>query len=193
MKKTIKVIVMIFLLLKYQPFLWFYWYKRDNLNGDLKHYLKHFNFFSNSIFAVVYLLQKIPEFRNLFYFRYPFSSFLRKFYGGVCELYFFLDSKSVGKGLIIWHGYSTSINAISIGENCEIWQNVTIGKKSTLKIPDKPIIGNNVKICANSVVIGPIKIGNNVTIGAGTVVTKNVPDNCIVVGNPSRIIEKKSI
>lgn len=46
---------------------------------------------------------------------------------------------------------------------------------------------------ANAVVIGNITIGNNVIIGAGAVVTKNVPDNCIVVGNPSYILKENGV
>ena len=42
---------------------------------------------------------------------------------------------------------------------------------------------------ANALVFGGIRIGNNVTVGAGSVVTKDVPDNCVVVGNPARIIQ----
>lgn len=52
-----------------------------------------------------------------------------------------------------------------------------------------PTFGDDVLIGANAVVIGDIKIGNNVKIGAGAVITKNVPDNCTVIGNPMRIIE----
>ena len=56
---------------------------------------------------------------------------------------------------------------------------------------DTPSFGDNVSVYANAVVIGNISIGNNVSIGAGAVVTKPVPDNCTVVGNPMRIIKKK--
>ena len=52
----------------------------------------------------------------------------------------------------------------------------------------KSIIGNNVYIAANSTVIGGIEIGDNVIIGAGSVVTKDVPSNSVVVGNPARVI-----
>ena len=45
-------------------------------------------------------------------------------------------------------------------------------------------------INVNSCVFGKIKIGNNVVIGAGTVLKKSVPDNCVVIGNPARIIKK---
>lgn len=57
----------------------------------------------------------------------------------------------------------------------------------------RPIIGDNVTIFANSVVIGGITIGDNSQIGAGSVVIRDVPDNCIVAGNPARIIRKNGI
>lgn len=53
-----------------------------------------------------------------------------------------------------------------------------------------PTIGNNVTIFANSVVVGPIKIGDNVTVGACTFINKNIPDNYTVLGNPAKIIKK---
>lgn len=52
-----------------------------------------------------------------------------------------------------------------------------------------PNIGNDVEFGANCYVIGNISIGNNVRIGAGAVVTKDVPDNCIVAGVPAKIIK----
>lgn len=185
-----KRILYLLLSIKYVPFIiGLNIFKDISLKEDILHYSKYFGFRYNYYFTMVYLLEKIHEFRNVYFFRNPKFSFLSYIYPGVKSLYFFINSNQVGKGLVLWHGFSTVVNAISIGDNCEIWQNVTIGKKSTKAIADKPIIGNNVKICANSVVIGPIKIGNNVTIGAGAVVTKSIPDNSIVVGNPARIIK----
>jgi len=76
-----------------------------------------------------------------------------------------------------------------IGTNCIIYANVTIGgKKNGGK--EFPKIGNNVKIYSNSVIIGKIKIGNNVIIGAGSVVLSDIDDNCIVVGNPAKVIKQ---
>ena len=46
---------------------------------------------------------------------------------------------------------------------------------------------------AGSIVMGPVKIGDNVTVGAGAVVTKDVPDNCVVAGNPAVVISHKII
>lgn len=94
-----------------------------------------------------------------------------------------------GKNLMIWHGFSTIVNAQKIGDNCEIWQQVTIGNKLN-EDGVRPKIGNNVKICAGSIIIGDVSIGDNVIIGAGSVVTHNVPANTIVAGVPAKIIKQ---
>jgi len=75
-----------------------------------------------------------------------------------------------------------------IGKNATIWQQVTIGSSGG----GTPYIGDNCKIGAGAKILGGIRIGNNVTIGANTVVTKDVPDNCLVVGSQMRVIEHHS-
>lgn len=82
------------------------------------------------------------------------------------------------------YGIVVSHNA-EIGKNCVIFQNVTIGEGNG----GAPVIGDNCFIGANAIVIGNIKVGNNVKIGAGTVVSVDVPDNSTVVGCKCRIIE----
>ncbi|QNF30874.1 serine acetyltransferase [Metabacillus sp. KUDC1714] len=69
-----------------------------------------------------------------------------------------------------------------IGKNCVISQNVTIGSRGL-----DPEIGDNVYISPGSKCIGG-KIGNNVIIGANAVITKEIPDNCVVAGVPAKII-----
>ena len=80
---------------------------------------------------------------------------------------------------------------VQIGKNCIIFQNVTIGRGKFIKKnnSDVPIIGNNVKIYANAVLINGIKIGDNAIIGAGAIVTKDVENNTTVAGNPARVIK----
>lgn len=190
----LKIILYYFLAIKYFPHLMFYMLNGKNIEDDLKAFdstfLKSVNY---SWINIVHHLEKLPEFRNLFYFRYPSASFLRFFYPGVSNLDFFMKPSDIEGGVMIWHGFSTVVNARHIGKNFQLWQNVIIGKKTTLPIDDKPWIGDNVKICGGAIVIGKIKIGNNVIIGAGAVVTKDIPDDSVVVGNPARIIKKTSL
>jgi serine acetyltransferase len=98
---------------------------------------------------------------------------------------------TVGKGLIIYHGQALVINqGVIIGQNCILRNSTTIGHK-VLKdgsFSSCPIIGDRVDIGANVCIIGPVKIGNDVKIGAGCVVVKDIPNGCTVVGNPARII-----
>lgn len=78
-----------------------------------------------------------------------------------------------------------------IGNNCQINQNVTIGRNFGDK--DVPILGDNVYVGAGSVIFGEIKIGNNVIIGSNSLVNKDIPDNVTVVGNPFKIIERDRV
>lgn len=79
---------------------------------------------------------------------------------------------------------------VKIGKNCKIFQNVTIGHKKTTEYTDPPEIGNNVTIYANAMIIGNVKIGDNAIIGAGAVVVEDVPENCMVLGNPAKVARK---
>lgn len=137
------------------------------------------------------LFHKLTEFRStLYYYLRIRSGFIKWLYPGMTNLY--INSASIiGKGLVIQHGHSTRVGCEKMGNNCQIWQNVTIGKSKSGG--RKPIIGSNVKICCNAVVVGNINIGDNVTIGAGAIVIKDVPSNCVVVGNPAKIVKKCGI
>ncbi|WP_229724517.1 serine O-acetyltransferase [Winogradskyella forsetii] len=98
---------------------------------------------------------------------------------------------NIGKGSHFAYGGIGVIihKKAEIGKNCQIGSNVTIGGKSGH--PQVPIIGDNVYLATGCKVLGPIRIGNNVTIGANAVVIKNVPDNAIVAGIPAKIIRIK--
>ncbi|MBV0891398.1 serine acetyltransferase [Paracoccus sp. Z118] len=74
-----------------------------------------------------------------------------------------------------------------IGDRLGVMHNVTIG---TNMGPEAPVIGDDVFIGVNSCVLGGIRIGNRVRIGANTAVTTDVPDDCIAVGSPARIVRR---
>lgn len=96
----------------------------------------------------------------------------------------------IGDGLFIDHGMG-----VVIGETCEIGTNVTIYQGVTLGGTGKdvgkrhPTIGDNVMIGSGAKVLGPIVIGNNSKIGAGSVVLKDVPEDSTVVGIPGRAVK----
>ena len=77
-----------------------------------------------------------------------------------------------------------------IGKNVCIYQQVSIAIKRP-HAKGAATIGDNVLIGSGAKIIGPVNIGSNVNIGANAVVTKDIPDNCTVIGNPSIIIRKK--
>lgn len=101
------------------------------------------------------------------------------------------SSIKLGKDFVLGYGgLGVVIHARTIiGDDCHIDQNVTIG--GTSKKFKVPRIGNHVYIGAGAKIIGPVNIGNNVVVGANAVVVKDVPDNCLVVGVPAKIIKRE--
>lgn len=146
-------------------------------------------------FILFAMLMGIQDYRSALYIRLGYlGRFLSHIYKGKTAFYCYTPSEKIGKGLILHHPFSTIVLCRGIGEHCMIWQNVTIGRSQLTNTMDcTPLIGNNVKICAGSILVGPITIGDNVTIAAGSVVVKNVPDNCLVAGNPARILRKDGV
>ncbi len=105
----------------------------------------------------------------------------------------FMAPNTFGPGCHLQHrGFRHILPGTKIGANCEILPMVLVGKKSP-NIKNCPIIiGDNCYIGTGATILGPITIGNNVTIAAGAVVNKNIPDNCIVGGVPAKIIKKSN-
>lgn len=102
---------------------------------------------------------------------------------------------TIGKNFQLIHGMGVVIGRyVSIGDNVKVFQNVTlggnVGKKAEITLEDghlleiqQPQVGNNTTIYSNAVVVGPIVLGNNVTVGASAFVSKNVEDNKTVYAN----------
>lgn len=126
-------------------------------------------------------------FRTLFYYRTNgvFSKILRVFYPRQSSFIIDVNTK-IGGGLQLVHPYATILNAEKIGENVYVNHLVTVGEKNG----KRPVIGDNVELHANCTIIGGIRIGKNAIIGAGTVVTKDVPEGAVVIGAKNRFLER---
>ena len=99
----------------------------------------------------------------------------------------------IGKGLFIDHGMGIVIGETAeIGDNCTIYQNVTLGGTGKDKGKRHPTIGNNVLIGCGAKVLGPFSVGDNSKIAANAVVLTEVPDNSTAVGVPARVIKKNN-
>jgi len=95
----------------------------------------------------------------------------------------------IGRGLFIDHGTGVVIGETTeIGENCTIYQGVTLGGTGKDKGKRHPTIGNNVMIGAGAKILGPFKVGDNAKIAANAVVLNEVPANCTAVGVPANIV-----
>lgn len=148
---------------------------------------------SNYTIGIIREFASCIEFRNLFFYRCGsigrklshISLFFLKTQQLLC---FGVDRSRLGGGMFIQHGYCTVITAQSIGENFWVNQNVTIAYSGN----GCPIIGNNVHIASDANIVGGISIGDNVTIGAGTTVVRDVPSDTLVVSQKPRYIPKVS-
>ena len=94
----------------------------------------------------------------------------------------------IGRRLVIDHGTGIVIGETAeIGDDCLLYQGVTLGGTGKDAGKRHPTIGNNVMVGAGAKVLGPFKVGNNARIAANSVVLREVPENATVVGVPGRI------
>lgn len=95
----------------------------------------------------------------------------------------------IGKGLFIDHGMGVVIGETAVvGDNCTIYQGVTLGGTGKEKGKRHPTLGNNVMVGSGAKVLGPFTVGDNSKIAAGAVVLNEVPPNSTCVGVPARIV-----
>ncbi len=100
----------------------------------------------------------------------------------------------IGKNLFIDHGAGVVIGETTeIGDNCTLYQNVTLGGTGKDVGKRHPTLGNNVMVGAGARVLGPFKIGDNSKIAANAVVLEEVPPNCTAVGVPARVVKRDGI
>ncbi|MDD6155908.1 MAG: serine O-acetyltransferase [Lachnospiraceae bacterium] len=100
----------------------------------------------------------------------------------------------IGKGFFIDHGSGVIIGETTIiGDNCTLYQGVTLGGTGKEHGKRHPTLGNNVMVSAGAKILGSFKIGDNSKIGAGSVVLEEVPPNSTVVGVPGRVVKRDNV
>lgn len=140
--------------------------------------LRKFEYATNNKYGI------IGKLRYLYY--------KRVYYKLRIKLGIHLDANVFDKGIYIVHpGYIWIAQSSRIGTNCTILPRVLIGKKRPGIEPPCVTIGNNCYIGTGTTILGPITIGNNVTIGANSLVINDIPDNCVVGGNPAKVLKIK--
>lgn len=164
----------------------------DLIKSDLYRYYGsvHFTVFLKAIFL-------IRGFNYMFWFRLassgvPIVSQFSTFWLRLKQQRYgihILKGTEIGPGLYIGHGGPCIVHPTArIGRNANLSQFVTIGSNHRKAAS----IGDNVYIGPNAILVEDIMIGNNVTIGAGAIVTRSVPDNWTVAGNPARQLNQNA-
>ena len=163
---------------------------KEIIDKDMARYDGETPFEKIGFLRLNFLLLFIKPFRSVFYYRLKDIRIIPRlnhiFIKPIPAIE--LDGK-IGPGLKVFHNMGCVIYPDTIGSNCSIGHMVTIGEgKKNAEGRANPIIGDNVWISTGAIIFGGITVGNNVQVGAGCILNKDVPDNCTVVGNPARII-----
>lgn len=95
----------------------------------------------------------------------------------------------IGRRLVIDHGTGIVIGATAeIGDDCLLYQGVTLGGTGAVRGKRHPTLGNNVMVGCGAKILGPFTVGDNVRIAANSVVLNEIPPNSTVVGVPGRVV-----
>lgn len=185
-----KIVVYLNIVRFFPHFLMLFLHKnKGRIKEDLIVYKEEYSLIGTQLYILLHLLFYNKSFRSLFYYRIGNWKWLIQWLGKGIENLYISKTTKISGGLLLFHSYSTILNATSIGFKCRILQNVTVGDKKG----KTPIIGNRVEILPNAVIVGGVTIGDNTVIGPGAVVVKDVPANSVVVGNPAYILKQDGI
>lgn len=142
-------------------------------------------FLYTGLHAVVYYRYAHFFYRHRWFFVARLISQFARFVTGI-EIH---PGAQIGKGLFIDHGMGVVIGETTIiGDNCTLYQGVTLGGTGKEKGKRHPTLGNNVMVGSGAKVLGPFTVGSNSKIAANAVVLSEVPENSTCVGVPARVV-----
>ena len=148
--------------------------------SDLEVALLYSGFHAVTVHRLSHLLHK-----NGYHFTARAISQSMKFFTGI-EIH---PGATIGKGVFIDHGTGVVIGETAeVGDNCTIYQGVTLGGTGKHAGKRHPTLGNNVMVGAGAKVLGPFTVGAGSKIAAGAVVLDGVPENSTAVGIPARVV-----
>ena len=157
---------------------------------------------ARTLFGFLEVLFLYPGFHAIFWhrvnhfmhktLRIPFIprmiSQLVRFFTGI-EIH---PGAKIGPGFFIDHGMGVVIGETAdVGRDVLLYQDVTLGGTGFERGKRHPTLGNQVVVGAGAKILGNIRIGHNVRVGAGSVVIRSVPDHCTVVGVPAEIVRRE--
>jgi len=177
-----------------------------SIKGDIKHLFSKYGTMKGrpGIWGALRILLVKPGVQALIFYRFYkmlYKIKLRLLAEFCCRINFFFNGAEIdpaceiGPGCRIWHPAGVVIGrGVKIGKNASIFSNVTLGGLGHSMFhhgePGYPEIGDNVILYTNVTVIGPVRIGDNTTIGSHSLVLNSIPENCLAAGSPAKIIKK---
>lgn len=144
-------------------------------------------FLYSGFHALIYYRISNFFYRNKLFFIARFISQLGRFFTGI-EIH---PGATIGRGLFIDHGSGVVIGETAeIGDECTLYQGVTLGGTGKDTGKRHPTLGNGVLVGAGAKVLGPFKVGDRAKIAAGSVVLTEIPPDCTAVGSPARVVRR---
>lgn len=137
----------------------------------------------------VWAMTFLPEYRSVFYFRHRTLGHLLALLCPPMKFLALFAKKTCGPGMLVHHGFGTTVTAEEIGANFTIKQLATVGYVNNSI--DCPKIGSNVTIGVGARVLGGVTIGDDVVIGANSLVISDVPAGATVMGVPAKIVSRR--
>jgi len=160
--------------------------KKPPLFSKIRLWISHFGFHCVAVYRLGSFASQVYARNKIVGLPVKVIHFILDYF--VRAVYHVAIDADIGPGFYVGHIGNIYIGPTKIGANFSVTHNVTIGVGHIRGKEAIPTIGNNVWIGTGSVISGACKVGDNVTIASGSILTRDLPDGCLAAGNPARIV-----